>query len=55
MSDADALRCITCHKDYQPGSALIHARLATFDDACICEECVDVAQKRTPPQPRDGG
>jgi hypothetical protein len=42
-------RCMTCHKDYDAGSAVIHTRPARFDDWCICQDCVDVCQKRTPP------
>jgi hypothetical protein len=47
------LRCMTCHKDFSTDSPLIHTRLPLIEDTCICHECVDVAQKRSPPKPRD--
>jgi hypothetical protein len=43
------LRCMTCQKDYEPTSPLIHTRLAQFDDWCICQECIDVAMKQKAP------
>jgi hypothetical protein len=52
MSTAKA-RCITCHKDFEATSPLVHSRLAQFDDACICKECVDVAMKRVAPGKHD--
>ena len=42
------LRCITCHKDYAPDATLIYSRLAAFDEWCVCQECVDLCQKRIP-------
>jgi hypothetical protein len=44
------LRCMTCQKDYDAGSPLIHAPLQHFEEWCICRECVDVAAKRVDPK-----
>jgi hypothetical protein len=46
---ADKLRCITCQKDFERASPLVQARLAHFEDWCICRECHDVALKTKPP------
>ncbi len=42
------LRCITCHKDYDVDARSIHSRLPAFDEWCVCQECVDLCQKRGP-------
>jgi hypothetical protein len=47
------LHCMTCLKDYEPASPMIHTRVALLDDWCICRECVDVAQKRAEPEKHD--
>jgi hypothetical protein len=48
-SSAAKDRCITCEQEFERGSLLVHKRLTQFDNACICQECVDVAMKRKPP------
>jgi hypothetical protein len=49
------LRCITCHKDYDPQDKAIYSQLAAFEEWCVCQECVDSCQKRgTPPKPQSG-
>jgi len=47
------MRCMICHKDFDAASPAIHTRLADFEDTCICQDCVDVAQKRKPPAQHD--
>jgi hypothetical protein len=44
-------RCMTCHKEFDAEDPTIHSKLAHFEDWCICQDCVDVYQKRKPPEP----
>jgi hypothetical protein len=41
-------RCMTCLKEYDAGGPAIYAPLKAFDGWCICQECVDIYQKRKP-------
>ena len=46
---ASSLRCITCHKDYDAVTPRRFIRgLPAFEEWCVCQECVDLCQKRIP-------